>query len=83
MNGRGQKSATFDVRRLAAAEQFLAVLSMFDALEAGCAFTVICDFDPARLRRLFVTHFGSDYSWACLRQGPPVWEIGIGRTGVA
>jgi uncharacterized protein (DUF2249 family) len=77
------KTLTFDVSRLASVKQQSAVLSMFDGLASGQTFTVVCDFDPVRLKRQFAAFFDGEHRWTCLRRGPPEWWIEIGRTGAA
>jgi uncharacterized protein (DUF2249 family) len=69
----------YDVRRLSPAKQLSAVLSMFDGLANGQAFIFVCDFDPARIEKKFAAFFASEHSWICVHDGPPIWEIEIGR----
>ncbi|WFP62301.1 DUF2249 domain-containing protein [Mesorhizobium sp. WSM4904] len=74
-----QKAEPFDVRRLHPARKQSAVMSMFDSLEPGQAFSVILDFDPRRLKRQLESSFAGDFVWVCLEIGPPEWLIEIGK----
>jgi uncharacterized protein (DUF2249 family) len=74
-----QKAKAYDVRRLHAARKQSAIMSMFDGLEPGQAFSVILDFDPGRLKLQFEASFAGDFAWVCLELGPPAWLIEISR----
>ncbi len=76
-NFREPKREAYDLRRLHAARKQSAILSMFDSLAPGQAFSVVLDFDPDRLKRQFEAFFGGDFAWACLEPGPPEWLIEI------
>nr|WP_292423626.1 DUF2249 domain-containing protein [Mesorhizobium sp.] len=85
MGGKGrtnlqeQKAEPFDVRRLHPARKQSAVMSMFDSLEPGQAFSVVLDIDPGRLKRRFEAFFAGDFTWICLELGPREWLIEIGK----
>ncbi|TPJ27267.1 DUF2249 domain-containing protein [Mesorhizobium sp. B2-7-2] len=74
-----QQGEPYDVRRLHTARKQGAVMSMFDSLEPGQAFSVILDFDPRRLKRQLESSFAGDLDWVCLEIGPPEWLIEIGK----
>ncbi len=79
MSVQSQNDMTFDVRRLPAAKQQAAVLSMFDGLRPSQTFTFVCDFDPTALERKFAAFFDVEHSWTCIWQGPPEWRIEVGK----
>lgn len=74
-----QKAEPYDIRRLHPAKKQSAIMSIFDSLRPGQAFSVVLDFDPDSLKRQFEAFFAGDFTWVCLELGPREWLIEIGR----
>lgn len=74
-----RKAEPYDMRRLHPAKKQSAIMSIFDSLKPGQAFSVVLDFDPDSLKRQFEAFLAGDFTWVCLELGPREWLIEIGR----
>ncbi|TIO99909.1 MAG: DUF2249 domain-containing protein [Mesorhizobium sp.] len=72
-NSLERRVEAYDWKRLHAARKQSAIMSMFDGLQPGQAFSVLLGFDPGRLKGQFEAFFGDDFAWVLSRP----WATGM------
>lgn len=73
---------TLDVREEPPARRHALIFETFLALAPGAGFELVNDHDPKPLYYQFAAEHEGDFTWDYLEQGPSVWRVRIGRTGV-
>ncbi|MFH1557170.1 MAG: DUF2249 domain-containing protein [Pseudomonadota bacterium] len=69
-----------DLRGMPCALRHAVIFEEFDALEAGHAFQILNDHDPAPLRAHFESRALTGYGWEYLQAGPDIWRVRVTRT---
>ena len=72
-----------DVRPLPPPRRHPLILSTFEALAPGQAFTLVNDHDPKPLYYQFQAELTGQCTWDYLEQGPRAWRVRIGRVSGA
>ena len=72
-----------DVRSEPPIRRHALIFETFGALGPGAAFVLVNDHDPKPLYYQFAAENTGEFSWDYLEQGPEVWRVRIGKTGVA
>lgn len=75
-----QAGIVLDLRGIPCVLRHAAVFDEFDALEAGNAFVILNDRDPAALKVHFESRALVSYGWEYLQAGPEVWRVRVTRT---
>jgi uncharacterized protein (DUF2249 family)/iron-sulfur cluster repair protein YtfE (RIC family) len=72
-----------DVRQVPPPRRHPLILSTFEALAPGQAFTLVNDHDPKPLYYQFQAELTGQFTWDYVEQGPKVWRVRVGRASVA
>lgn len=68
-----------DVRVIPPPQKHPTILSTFEALNPGQAFTLINDHDPRPLYYQFNAEMPGRFEWEYLERGPSVWRVRLGK----
>ncbi|HYM69919.1 MAG TPA: DUF2249 domain-containing protein [bacterium] len=71
-----------DVRQVPPSRRHPLILSTFEALAPGQAFTLVNDHDPKPLYYQFQAELTGQFTWDYVEQGPKVWRVRVGRASV-
>ncbi|GIL03611.1 DUF2249 domain-containing protein [Betaproteobacteria bacterium PRO7] len=75
-------ATTIDVRTIVPRERHPLIFRTFETLGAGESFQLVNDHDPKPLYYQFQAELQGRFTWDYLEQGPEVWRVRIGKTGV-